>query len=57
MMDDPILAFVIALTLFIGVSFGFMWGNYESKAAITECQKELPRNVHCTIIAVPVDRN
>lgn len=56
-MNDPFLPFVIVMTLFIGVSFGFMWGNNDSKVAIHECQKTLPRNVNCTIIAVPVDKN
>ncbi len=56
-MNDPIIAFVIAASLILGTTLGFMWGTHDSRVAIAECQKELPRNVTCTMIAVPVDKN
>ena len=27
------------------------------KNAINECEKTLPRNQHCVVVAVPVDKN
>ena len=56
-MDDPITAVLIAITFIFGSIVGFIAGNYNQEKAILECQKELPRNVNCTIIAVPVDKN
>lgn len=41
----------------IGCLLGFSIGTYDAREAIAECQKELPRNVECKIIAVPVDKN
>lgn len=31
--------------------------EHEKFAELSECEKELPRNVSCKIIAVPVDKN
>jgi hypothetical protein len=56
-MDETFTAFVAAICFIFGGLAGYMTGDYERKVAVTECQKELPRNVHCTIIAVPVDKN
>ncbi len=56
-MDDMPNIILVLFFAFIGSLFGFHFCQYESKKAIEECQKELPRNVHCTIIAVPVDKN
>ena len=42
---------------FIGGLFGFQFGQSEAKQAIEECQKELPGNINCKVIAVPVDKN
>ena len=43
--------------IFVGVLFGYSIGTYDAREAIAECQKELPRNVECRIIAVPIDKN
>ena len=56
-MDDIIVPFLILISLFFGGLCGYMVGDYERKVTVTECQKELPRNVNCKIIAVPVDKN
>jgi hypothetical protein len=57
MMDDGITFVFFAVFAIIGGIFGYGFGQNEAKVAITECQKELPRNVNCKIIAVPVDKN
>jgi hypothetical protein len=41
----------------VGVLLGYSTGDFEAREAIEECQKELPRNVNCKVIAVPVDKN
>ena len=41
----------------IGTVFGYGIGSLNSTIAIEQCEKELPRNVNCKIIAVPVDKN
>jgi len=56
-MSDKINIGFLLFFLFIGLLFGFQYGQAEAKKAILECEKELPRNVNCTIIAVPVDKN
>jgi len=57
MMGNKINIGFLLFFLFVGLLFGFQYGQAESKKAILECEKELPRNVNCTIIAVPVDKN
>jgi hypothetical protein len=57
MMSDKITIGFLLFFLFVGLLFGFQYGQAEAKKAILECEKELPRNVNCTIIAVPVDKN
>jgi len=42
---------------FTGYMLGHGMASHDTKIAIKECEKELPRNVHCTMIAVPVDKN
>ena len=56
-MNDGITIVFFALFAFIGGLFGYNMGQYDAKQAIRECEKTLPRNVQCTIIAVPVDKN
>ena len=56
-MDDKITFLFMLFCGFIGFLFGHSFGQNEAKMAIEECQKELPRNVNCKIIAVPVDKN
>ncbi len=56
-MDEVAVAFFVAIGFIFGGLMGYMVGDYDRKVAVTECQKELSRNVHCTIIAVPVDKN
>lgn len=56
-MSDGITFVFLAFFAFIGGLYGHNIGASEAKQAIAECEKTLPRNVHCTIIAVPVDKN
>jgi hypothetical protein len=42
---------------FTGYILGHGIGTNDMEIAIKECEKELPRNVNCKIIAVPVDKN
>lgn len=56
-MDDGITFVFFALFVFIGALFGYNLGASAANKAIAECEKTLPRNVQCTIIAVPVDKN
>jgi len=42
---------------FTGYILGHGIGTDDANIAIKECEKELPRNVHCKMIAVPVDKN
>jgi hypothetical protein len=53
--------FGIFLMLFFmftsGGLLGYSIGKANEQRAIAECEKELPRNVQCTIMAVPVDKN
>jgi hypothetical protein len=42
---------------FTGYMLGHGMASHDTKIAIKECEKELPRNVHCKMIAVPVDKN
>jgi hypothetical protein len=56
MSDGP--TFILMLFFaFLGTLFGHHFGQAEARQAIEECQKELPRNVNCKVIAVPVDKN
>ena len=57
-MDDAgVISFFMAICFGFGVFGGYMMGDYDRRIAIIECQKQLPRDVYCKIIAVPVDRN
>jgi hypothetical protein len=56
-MDNGIPFFFFAFFTLIGGIAGYSMGQIEAKQAIEECQKELPRNVNCKVIAVPVDKN
>ena len=56
-MDDGFVGIFLVFSMLFGGFGGYMIGDYNSRQAITECQKELPRNVNCKIIAVPVDKN
>jgi hypothetical protein len=56
-MEDKVTFVFMLFFAFVGGLFGFQFGQYESKQAIEECQKELPRNINCKVIAVPVDKN
>lgn len=55
-MNDGIVVIWIILSTLLGGIFGYGIGTNENKIAITECEKPLPRTQHCTMIAVPVDR-
>jgi len=57
MMENVFGLFVMIFALFIGVLLGHDIGKSAEKKALTECEKTLPRNVQCTIIGVPVDKN
>ena len=55
---DEIATFIIAcIMLGTGVSAGYLLGKDNERTLRIECEKELPRNVSCKIIAVPVDKN
>lgn len=55
---DELITFIIAgIMLVTGVSAGYLFGKDKERTLRSECEKELPRNVSCTIIAVPVDKN
>lgn len=52
------------LFLLIGVLMGFVLVNFfpgsllkTAKTAIEECEKNLPRNQHCIINAIPESKN
>ena len=55
-MNDGVVFVFIAVFAFMGGLFGYGMGTSETKAIIKECEKELPRNVECKIIAVPIDK-
>ena len=55
-MDDGVAILFFVIFTFVGALFGHHMGTYESKDIKRECEKELPRNVECKIIAVPVDK-
>lgn len=57
MMDSIFGIFVVLFALFVGSILGYSAGKANEQKAIAECEKTLPRNVNCTIIAVPVDKN
>jgi hypothetical protein len=56
-MDSIFGIFVVLFALFVGSILGYSAGKANEQKAIAECEKALPRNVNCTIIAVPVDKN
>jgi hypothetical protein len=41
----------------VGCLLGYSTGNFNEREAIEACEKELPRNVNCKVMAVPVDKN
>ena len=55
-MNDGVVFVFIAVFAFNGGLIGYGMGTSETKAIIKECEKELPRNVECKIIAVPIDK-
>jgi len=55
-MEDKVTFVFMFFFAFIGSLFGYQFGQSEAKQAIEECQKELPRNINCKVIAVPVDK-
>ena len=56
-MNEGITIVFFVLFTFIGALFGHNIGASKANRATAECEKTLPRNVQCTIIAVPVDKN
>ena len=56
-MSDGVTIVFFLLFTFIGALFGHNIGASPANKAIAECEKTLPRNIQCTIIAVPVDKN
>ena len=56
-MEDKITFVFMMLFAFLGSLIGYGVGTSDNKIAIQECEKELPRNVNCKMIAVPVDKN
>lgn len=56
-MNDGVVFVFIVVFAFNGGLIGYGIGTSEMKAVIQECEKELPRNVECKIIAVPVDKD
>lgn len=56
-MDNAFVFVMVIVAVIMGFVIGNDYGRREDKISITECEKELPRNVHCKIIAVPVDKN
>lgn len=56
-MESFFVPMMLVVTAFAGFALGADYGRQEGKVAVAECEKELPRNVHCRIIAVPVDKN
>lgn len=56
-MEKGIVVIFFIFFSFMGGLMGHSIGTYREKMAILECEKDLPRNVNCKIIAVPVDKN
>lgn len=44
---------VISAAVIVGAILGYDMGIQKQREVIVQCQKELPRNQYCTIIAVP----
>jgi Na+-transporting methylmalonyl-CoA/oxaloacetate decarboxylase gamma subunit len=57
MNDTGITVVFLILCLLIGAIGGYGMGSNENKVALAECEKDLPRSQHCTMIAIPVDQN
>jgi hypothetical protein len=55
-MNNGIVFVFFAVFAFNGGLIGYIMGTSEMNVAIKECEKELPRNVECKIIAVPIDK-
>lgn len=56
-MDELLTGIIASIALISGVFFGHMLGKDNERTLRSECEKELPRNVSCKIIAVPVGKN
>ena len=61
-MDDSKVPFfmgmIVAFIIVLFVSIIFPSEQIKLyKEAINECEKTLPRNQHCVVVAVPVDKN
>lgn len=61
-MDDSKIAFlmgmIVASIIVLFASIIFPSEQIKLyKESIVECEKTLPRNQHCVVIAVPVDKN
>lgn len=56
-MDELFTFFIAVIMLGAGVCAGYLFGKDNERSLRIECEKELPRNVSCKIIAVPVDKN
>jgi hypothetical protein len=56
--DNDLTPFIIGICVgmaIFGMAIALMPGPFrEGKAALAECEKTLPRNVECKLIAVPV---
>ncbi len=55
--DNLFYAGFVASAAVCSLLVGIAIGSNESKQALKECEKNLPRNEHCVIVAVPVDKN
>ncbi len=56
-MEDKIAFVFMLLFAFIGMLIGYQLGHDDVQSAIIACEKELPRNINCKVIAVPVYKN
>lgn len=57
MNDTPtfvaVLMFVVLLLAIAGGAMLMMGYHFKAKDALLECERELPRNQHCIITAIP----
>jgi len=54
-MNDGFITFMFGIILGAFISWVFTYGVYFNNYII-ECEKELPRNQNCKVIAVPEDK-
>ena len=55
---DTRVGFIFGLfCFFFGSLLGYSFATHQQKTDVYECEKDLPRSVHCKLIAVPVDKN